>query len=531
MQGNLDKRQLLDQLLTQAEKVRKDSVYKAESLGRPAYDLAEELMDDNAKAKAMYYIYIGSYYGKKEDYQYLLHEALKLISSDEELYIVRFYNILGLENMKKGCYSFALDYFLAALNVAQASKHNELTCMVLNNTGEVFRSLGDHERAVAYYLEAYELLGQDKENIEGYCSYALDNLIVSYCQIGDHKKAKYYLDILEEIRTDNETKYKMFEYSRGCYFKAIEAYDQAIKCFNVFLNQIEKLNMVTSMIDAYKCLGDCYFALGKYYNAIDYYVKGHEAAGTGEYSDSQMYCSGQLAKIYKLLDKPDKAIQYYEGFGDTYFEWLEKSNNLRSDYMMHKLQFLQLKEAKNFVEEEHRQALLGHEIVQKSYRRLDLAVTIGNALKSNPSSRALLLLLNSQVKELMEVASIGLGRYDELEDSIHLLYIVDDSPLQDDLYFDLKRQESFNMKTCIREKASILFRTREENLNDRLPDYKYQNAYEEIQSALYVPIISSDRVKGILTVQSRKAYAYSEEDLKVLEIISAFFSQIKFDES
>jgi len=531
MQSNFEKRQLLEELLTQAEKVRNTSVYKAESLGRPAYDLASELDDDNAKAKAMYFIYIGSYFGKKKNNQHLLQEALQMIASDEAAYIVRFNNLLGLENIKIGCYAFALDYLIKALDVAQKAQLNAMVCMVLNNTGEVFRNLGDHNRALAYYLEAYELLSNQEENTEKYHCYALDNLIISYCEIGDRKRANYYLEILETLDENDGISRTLYEYTRGCYFKLIQAYQEAIVCFNIFLEQIVQLNMLPTTIDTYKHLGDCYSALNKDYNAIDSYVKGYDISGNDEYSESRMYCSSKLAELYKKVNKVEKAIDYYKGFGETYFDWHKKSNNLRSDYMVHKLQFQQLKAAKSYVEEEHRQTLIGHEAVQKSYRRLDLAVTIGNALKSNPSFKELLILLKNHMNELMEVASIGIARYNKADESLSFFYIIENSVVKNDISFDLKRSECFNMKTCIQERSSILFRTREEDKSERMPDYKYQNAYREIQSALYVPIISSNMVKGVLTVQSKKPYAYSDEDLKVLEIISAFFSQIDFDES
>jgi hypothetical protein len=71
------KKQLLTELLTQSEKVRKENVFKASALGKPAYNLAEELEDYNSMAKAMYYIYIGIYYGKKENNMHLIYQALQ----------------------------------------------------------------------------------------------------------------------------------------------------------------------------------------------------------------------------------------------------------------------------------------------------------------------------------------------------------------------------------------------------------------------------------------------------------------------
>jgi len=138
------------------------------------------------------------------------------------------------------------------------------------------------------------------------------------------------------------------------------------------------------------------------------------------------------------------------------------------------------------------------------------------------------VLLSNQIGRLMRVSSIGIARYNSELDQLNLIYIVAGGPVQDDLFFDLKRPEKFNFKTCVRERSSVMFKMKSEDTSERLKDYKYQNAYDDIQSAMYVPIISDDSVKGILTVQCKEAHAYNEEDLKLLEVISAYFSQISF---
>ena len=174
--------------------------------------------------------------------------------------------------------------------------------------------------------------------------------------------------------------------------------------------------------------------------------------------------------------------------------------------------------------------MIGNEHLQRTYKRLDLAVTIGNALKSGKSLKSLLILLNDQMRDLMSVYCIGIACYDSEKDYLKLMYILEDGSIRDDVLFDLKRHESFNMKTCVRKGESVIFRTRDDNKSDRLPDYKYQEAYEEIQSAMYVPIVSGNLIKGVLTVQSKMTYEYNEEDLKLLEVISAYFSQLNLSE-
>ena len=532
MKNNTEKRQLLVELLTQAEKTKNVNVFKSSSLGKPAYDLAKELDDHNGMAKAMYYIYIGSYYGKKENKCELLHEALQMISSDEEAFVVRFYNLLGLENMKRGYYSLAIDYFNKALEITQFYDDKSMLCMILNNTGEVFRKLGDYKRAVAYYTEAYEegILAKsvDSENL---CIYSLHNLIVAYSELKNTAKASYYLDELEKIQKHikGEFKQSLHVFVKGCYLKSIEDHNGAIEFFTEFLKQTEKMNVNTTKIEAFQHLGDCYRLIDKHYEAIECYSSGYALAVEGDFGEEQMYCSNQLALSYQKINQVDSALKYHSHFQEKVYQWNRKTNNFCSDYLVNKIQYNQLKEAKEYVEEEHRRVLIGHEAMQNAYKRLDLAVTIGNAIKSNPSYRGLLMLLHSQVSKIMPLSSISLGRYTEETNKVKLAYIIDNQGVQDDIVLDLNRPESFNTKTCIEQRQPVMFRTRLENTSEPLNDYKLQEAYNEIQSALYVPIVLGNKVKGILTVQSKEPHAYSQEDVKVIEIISAYFSQLDFD--
>lgn len=532
MKNNTEKRQLLVELLTQAEKTRNINVFKSSSLGKPAYDLAKELGDHNAMAKAMYYIYIGSYYGKKENKCDLLHEALQMISSDEEAFVVRFYNLLGLENTKRGYYSLAIDYFNKALTLTQFYEDKSLLCMILNNTGEIFRKLGDYKRAVAYYTEAYEE-GVLSKNIdsEDLCVYSLDNLIITYSELKNSKKANYYLGELEKIQQHikGEFKQSLSIFVKGCYLKSIDDYSGAIEFLSEFLKQVAGIHANTSKIEAYQHLGDCYCLMDKHYEAINCYSSAHDLAVEGGFGEEDMYCSNKLALSYQQINQVDKALKYHLYFQEKVYEWNRKTNDFCSDYLVNKIQYNQLKEAKEYVVEEHRRVLIGHEAMQKAYKRLDLAVMIGNAIKSNLSYRGLLMLLHSQMSKIMPLSTIFLGRYIEETNSVKLVYIVDDQGVRDDIELDLNRPEPFNTKTCIQERRPVMFGTKLENVCEPLHDNKLQASCNEIQSALYVPIILGHKVKGILTVQSTETYAYNQEDVKVIEIISAYFSQLDFD--
>lgn len=531
MQSKAEKRQLLDELLTQAEKIGKSNIFKAQSLGKPAYELAEELGDENAMAKAVYYLCIGFCYGQEKHNIRLVNKALQMIDPSEEIFIIRFYNLLGLNEVNKSCYAMAMEYYVRALELAEKLGATELIFMMLNNFGELFRNLGDERRALAYYHEAYDLVKDTPSLVsERFFTCLLDNLLICHSMLHEFEQAKYYMDYLDEIHASGKRDTIWSDHAKGCYYKALLSPKEAIVYFDQFLQATADLDVVALRIDAYKHLGDCHKVLNQEYQALESYNLGYELAKAHEAEEASIYCMSKMMETYKAMGKADRALECFDEMNDQVFKWSSKRKATYSDYMMHKIKFSQLEKAKRYVEEEHRQALIGHECTQKAYKRLDLAVDIGNALKSKPSLRELLAILNKQIRSLMRISSIGIASYHQDGDRLDLFYIVEDGVVKDDLYFDLKRPEHFNLKNCVRTRSSIVFRNKEEDTSDYLADYKHQNAYDDIQSAIYVPIISGDCVKGVLTVQSKDANAYNSDDLKLLEIISAYFSQINFND-
>jgi tetratricopeptide (TPR) repeat protein len=529
MQSKTEKSQLLHELLTQAEKICKTNIFKAQSLGQPAYDLAEELGDENAMAKAVYYLCMGFCNGQKPHNIGLIHKALQMIEPSEEIFIIRFYNLLGLNELNKGCQAMAVEYFNSALELAEKIKSSVLIVMILNNFGELFRGLEDMNRALVYYQEAYELIRGNRASIpDRYYTCVLDNLVICHSALEQFEEAKTYLDALEAVHSSGKTDTTWFSYSKGAYYKSLCSYELATKYFGAFIEGTEELNVIEMRIGAFRHLGDCYMVLNKNYQALDAYNRGYELAKKNGYEEFSIYAISKVADLYKKMNNVTCALEAFEEMSQQIFRLANKKKDMHSDYMVHKMKFNQLKQAKEYVEEEHRQALLGHQSVESAYQRLDLAVDIGNALKAKPSLRSLLILLSNQIGRLMKVSSIGIARYNLELDQLNLIYIVAGGPVQDDLFFDLKRPEKFNFKTCVRERSSVMFKIKSEDTSERLNDYKYQNAYDDIQSAMYVPIISDDSVKGILTVQCKEENAYNEEDLKLLEVISAYFSQISF---
>lgn len=63
----------------------------------------------------------------------------------------------GLKWYKKGCYDRALEHFLRAHELYSASDVTDGVAMSLNNLGSVYQGMGDSERAVACFDEAYQL--------------------------------------------------------------------------------------------------------------------------------------------------------------------------------------------------------------------------------------------------------------------------------------------------------------------------------------------------------------------------------------
>ena len=98
-------------------------------------------------------------------------------------------NELDMQN-----YAKALEYLAEARNIAQNNNLIKEQINALNKTGIIYMKISDYEKAIEYYLEAYQMAIKDPRKYKEEEIYLLNNISNLYSFNNDYVKAKEYVN-------------------------------------------------------------------------------------------------------------------------------------------------------------------------------------------------------------------------------------------------------------------------------------------------------------------------------------------------
>jgi diguanylate cyclase (GGDEF)-like protein len=142
-------------------------------------------------------------YDKRLDYALMLGQnALHLFreSGNTEQYAVTL-NLLGVIYAALGNEMTALDYYLDGLDCALEHHYNRLLTMFYNNIGSKYQELGEHNKAIRYFIKATEWLEEDgdKTRYDTWCLVTYMNLMESCFALDRLKEAEKYHDLAKPL--------------------------------------------------------------------------------------------------------------------------------------------------------------------------------------------------------------------------------------------------------------------------------------------------------------------------------------------
>jgi len=265
--------------------------------------------------------------------------------------VVYFSNLCGTANLDGGNYYNALEYYESASKLANTNGWFITRSSILNNIGVIYCYLGDELQGLEYFLEALKIKEENEEakNLTG----ALINIGGIYVTMDDFEEGLTFLkraldnsrqckDPYSEAKAlisigDLHIKLDNFEEAQNQYYQALSIADSVqdsqikagvltklgdtFKELNIpnqaFKYYSEALNLSES-IDYYFGISLASYELGNYYllqsdnpNALHFFKM---SAVASEKIDASLKIKNSyeaLSKVYKKLNKPELALEYY----------------------------------------------------------------------------------------------------------------------------------------------------------------------------------------------------------------------------
>jgi len=203
----------------------------------------------------IYYLDSLRYLNRGEEFEKISIELLdKYLDSDNDLYISRIANLLGVYFMEKSKYYDALHYFKLNLNLIETLSTSNLMASGAHNIGVMTYHLGDKYQAKSYYLKALKY-SEETGNRINKCKAMSDLAMLEYNEKNIEEALSLLLEALEIARLSHNTN----QVSRILYNLALinmsnnefeQALNYALECrdIGISMNNLRTHSFVNNII-------------------------------------------------------------------------------------------------------------------------------------------------------------------------------------------------------------------------------------------------------------------------------------------
>jgi len=155
--------------------------------------------------------------------------------------------------------------------------------------------------------------------------------------------------------------------------------------------------------------------------------------------------------------------------------------------------------------------------------RLRAVSEIAQEITASLDLEEILDKIYEHVNRVLDAQVFSIGVYDEDERTLESRLVIENGRRLEPYYVPLEERKTFSAWVVHHREPIII-----EDLNAQYPDYL--DAYPEHAdtdgnySALYLPLLVKDRLVGVLSVQTHRAHAYSDLDIRIVQTLAAFLA-------
>ncbi|MGP0074255.1 MAG: GAF domain-containing protein [Bryobacteraceae bacterium] len=166
--------------------------------------------------------------------------------------------------------------------------------------------------------------------------------------------------------------------------------------------------------------------------------------------------------------------------------------------------------------------------LQQAYETVELLSEIGKEITASLELDTILFKLYERVNQIVDASVFGVGLYRPQKNVIEYSLAIENGKRYAPYTRDTSDKNQFAV-WCIDHRKPVLINDVATESQKYVPAYRHANRVLEDgssaqppQSMIYLPLIAQDRVLGVLSVQSFKKNAYTEQHLSLLENLAAY---------
>jgi class 3 adenylate cyclase/tetratricopeptide (TPR) repeat protein len=292
-------------------------------------DLTEKIMHLYERSEykihlTIYYLDSLRYLNRGEEFEKTSIELLdKYLDADNDLYISRIANLLGVYYMEKSKYYDALHYFKLNMNLIESINNSNLLGSGAHNIGVMTYHLGDKFQAKSYYLKALKYSDETGNRITK-CRIMSDLAMLEYNEKNVSEALSLLLEALEIARlSHNINQVSRILYNLALIYISDNEYEQALsyatECreIGISVGNLRTQSFVNNII------AQIYIKIGKYQQANQIITENIQHQNKIEDLEG-------VANSYGLLGVSNKEQENYLAAAENFQEAFKILNKLGS---------------------------------------------------------------------------------------------------------------------------------------------------------------------------------------------------------
>ena len=431
---------------------------------------------------------------------------------------IKFRNGYGAIFSRLGRYDDAIEQFAEGLKKAREMDLKSDAGRFLVNLGEVSLLMGDIDQALSFESEAEGLILKD---MAGDSRYAID----VYYNLAEAQSKSGRME-------DAERSYRRSLESATMVGNTVSEVEARVRLGSILAGRGHEAEALAVIEEAYRLSRSCGFALqevgsliacgrielslGRLEEATHHFEMAVEVADSHRMGDLLPPALESLSTAKAAMNRFDEAYRDLQKSVEAAHAWSSSEAarmlaELAAGYRLEKAK----REAQ--VEKVRREGL------ESANERLRIVTRIGRSLTQSLEPRDILTRMWSELSTSIDLKSLGFGIYSPDSGEIEFPGLIESGVLQKASSVFLSDESSL-AALCVREKRILYYATSDEArsaLGDK-PTITFGLVPVRSETILYLPLFRENDIVGVMTVQSARDHAYSDDIIEMLEAVALF---------
>ena len=431
--------------------------------------------------------------------------------------VIKFRNGYGAIFSRLGRYHDAIEQFAEGLKKAREMGLKSDTGHFLVNIGEASLLMGDAAQALSFELEAEELIPE----LVGESRYAIDvyyNLAEAQSRSGQIEDAeRSYRRSLETATMVGNTLSEVEARVRLGSILADRGHEaEALAVIEEALRLSRSCGFPFQEAASLLACGRIELSLGRLEEATHHFEMAVEVADSHKMGDLLSPALESLSTAKAAMNRFDEAYHDLLKSVEAAHTW-SSSEAIR--ILAGMAAGYQLEKMKREAEAEK----VRREGLESANERLRTVTSIGRSLTQSLEPRDILTRMWNELSTSIDLKLLGFGIYSPESGVIEFPGLIESGVLQKASSVFLSDESSL-AALCVREKRVLYYATSDEArsaLGDH-PIISFGSTPVTSETILYLPLFRENDIVGVMTVQSTRDHAYSDDIIEMLEAIASF---------